>query len=116
MSSMMNKLSGPPLYLLLLAVALEMFFWISGVQVQFVEVWIVVLVVPLALTLAKPSDEGKAQKQPVKKMPEDGGAGRAGANRKRATPAEGRPPQGQSQRRPAAERPGEEQASLSTER
>merc|ERR1719262_822891 len=113
---MMSKLSGPPLYLLLLAVALELAFWASGIQLQFVEVWIVVLVVPLALTLAKPSEEEAAQKRPGKKMPEDGSLGRAAANRKRAMPGEGRPPQGQGQRRQASERPAEAQTGPSTER
>jgi len=60
-------LSGPPLYILLFAVALEVVFWVFDVQVQFVEVWIVALVVPLALSLTKPAADASS-KLPTKKM------------------------------------------------
>merc|ERR1719265_24426 len=68
-TSWSGRLTGPPLCILMLAVTLEVLFWTFNVQVQFVEVWIVVLVVPLALSLVKPAEEGK--KRPPKKMAGD---------------------------------------------
>merc|ERR1719321_1480745 len=103
MNSIVSKISGPPLYLLVLAGTLELLFWVSGVQVQLVEVWIVALVVPLALTLTK-SDDETTQKRLEKKVLGDGNSRPAGANRKRAMPVpgpgEGRAPQTQGQRKP----------------
>merc|ERR1719359_1755201 len=94
MTKMVSNLSNPPLYLVLLAVVLELFFAISDVQVEFAEMWIVALAVPLALLLAKPSEEGTKQK----------------------LIAEARPTKGQGQRRPPVVRPGEVKASPSTEK
>merc|ERR1719161_2111740 len=65
--SLKDRLAGPPTYILSLAVALEVLFWVFDVQMQFVEVWIVALVVPLALSLAKPAEDASS-KRPAKKM------------------------------------------------
>merc|ERR1719262_92112 len=67
-----QRLAGPPTYILSLAVALEVVFWAFDIQVQFVEVWIVVLVVPLALSLAKPAEDSSG-KRPAKKMTTEDG-------------------------------------------
>merc|ERR1719443_1891737 len=65
-----KRLAGPPLYILAFAIGMELLFWAFDIQVQFVEVWIVALVAPLALSLAKPAE---GQKHPAKKMKvEDG--------------------------------------------
>merc|ERR1719333_2094526 len=93
--SLSQRLSGPPAYILLLAVALEAVFWVFDVQVQFVEVWIVVLVVPLALSLAKPAEDASS-KRPAKKMADEDGMPRD--LRKKV-------PQTVPSRKPAAERP-----------
>merc|ERR1719281_445966 len=70
--SLKDRLAGPPTYILSLAVALEVLFWVFDIQVQFVEVWIVALVVPLALSLAKPSEDA-SKKRPAKKMADEDG-------------------------------------------
>merc|ERR1719199_1165112 len=98
-------LSGPPLYILSLAVILEVLFWVFDVQVQFVEVWIVVLVVPLALSLTKPSAEASG-KQPSKKMIDEDV--RSKDLRKKATPGPAR--------KPATERTATAQSPADTER
>merc|ERR1719169_180717 len=71
-SPLMERLSGPPLYILLFAVALEAIFWAFDIQVQSVEIWLVVLVVPLALSVAKPQEDDKS-KRSAKKMVEGDG-------------------------------------------
>merc|ERR550514_1503039 len=68
--SLTGRLAGPPLYILAFAVGMELLFWAFGIQVQFVEVWIVALVAPLALSLAKPAEE---QKRLAKKMVDEDG-------------------------------------------
>merc|ERR1719463_795543 len=67
-----QRLSGPPMYILLLAVALEVLFWVFDIQVQYVEIWIVALVVPLALSVAKPQEDASG-KRPAKKFIEEDG-------------------------------------------
>jgi pentatricopeptide repeat protein len=101
----MQRLSGPPAYILFFAVALEAFFWAFDVQVQFVEVWIVVLVVPLALSLAKPTED-VPRKHPAKKVIEDG---RPQDIRKKV-------PQAGGNRKPAPERAPATQNPADTER
>merc|ERR1719281_2167332 len=99
-------LSGPPLYILSLAVALEILFWVFDIQVQFVEVWIVALVVPLALSLAKPAED-KSSKRPAKKVFDE--ASRAQDPRKKA-------PQAAPGRKPATERPPASLSAVEQER
>merc|ERR1719359_2114647 len=72
-ASLSHRLAGPPLYILSFAVALEALFWAFDIQVQFVEVWIVVLVVPLALSLAKPTEDVASKRLAKKMVEEDGG-------------------------------------------
>merc|ERR1719321_1125222 len=93
--SLSGRLAGPPLYILSFAVALEVLFWAFDIQVQFVEVWIVALVVPLALSLAKPAEDNSS-KRPAKKVFDE--AGRAQDPRKKG-------PQAAPGRKPATERP-----------
>merc|ERR550537_1024414 len=90
-----QRLSGPPTYILLLAVALEVLFWVFEIQVQFVEVWIVALVVPLALSLAKPASDASS-KRPTKKMVDEDG---------RPRELQKKPPQAIPGRKPVSERP-----------
>jgi len=71
-SSLMNGLSGPPMYILLFAVALEAAFWAFDIQVQSVEIWLVVLVVPLALSVAKSQEDSSSKHSSKKMVDEDG--------------------------------------------
>merc|ERR1719224_88888 len=86
MSSIKNKISGPPLCLLALAVAVEVALWALSIEVQCVELWIVFLVAPLALSLAKPSKEA-GHKYAGKKVVDDSFASSPSVGRKRAAPA-----------------------------
>merc|ERR1719161_2565557 len=98
--SLKDRLAGPPTYILSLAVALEVLFWVFDFQGQFVEVWIVALVVPLALSLAKPAEDASS-KRPTKKMADGDDLPRD--LRKKA-------PQTVPGRKPAAERPATTQS------
>merc|ERR1719271_33009 len=60
-----KRLAGPPLALLVLLLAVEALFSISGLQVQYVEVWLVLAMVPLALLFTQGS---KAPKTCTKKV------------------------------------------------
>merc|ERR1719456_895937 len=101
-----QRLSVPPAYILLLAVALEVLFWVFDVQVQFVEVWIVALVVPLALSLAKPAEDASS-KRPTKKIADGDDLPRD--LRKKA-------PQTVPGRKPAPERPATTQSPADNQR
>jgi len=102
-----QRISGPPLYILSFAVALEVLFWAFDIQVQLVEVWIVALVVPLALSLAKPAAD-VSSKRHIKKMVDDHD-GRPQDLRKRT-------PQVVAGRKPATERTPATQSPADTER
>jgi len=57
-----KRFAGPPFYILSLAVALEMIFWAFDIQQQFMEVWVVALLVPLAMSLTKPKEDANGKR------------------------------------------------------
>merc|ERR1719191_1944067 len=60
-----KRIAGPPLALLVLLLAVEALFSLFGLQVHYVEVWLVLAMVPLALLFTQGS---KAPKTCTKKV------------------------------------------------
>merc|ERR1719420_1500144 len=66
-----KRIAGPPLVFLVTLLAVEALFSLFGLQVHYVEVWLVLAVVPLALLLSQGKKAPKALAKKVVTQDDD---------------------------------------------